>query len=202
MSISDASYLLSVDSTYILSPSNDEAGRVSTHMGFTAGGNLLKIMLQEVAKYMKAWESLSDVLDYAIDQEQAAADFYTKLSSQVAHESMREILQGFAEEELRHKKKLQSIKETGATKLINRQAVPDLKVADYVVDVEPTDDMGYQDALVVAMKMEKKAFQLYTDMAAVAEDGGIRQSLLALANEEAKHKLHFEIKYDDSIKEN
>jgi len=62
--------------------------------------------------------------------------------------------------------------------------------------------MGYEDALVVAMKMEKSAFQLYTDMAAVAEDDSIRESLLALANEEAKHKLHFEIKYDDSIKEN
>lgn len=160
------------------------------------------IMLQEVTKYMKAWESLDDVLDYAIDQEQAAADFYTKISSQVTHESMREVLEGFAAEELRHKKKLQEIKQAGATKLVHRTSVPDLKVSDYVVDVEPNDDMGYEDALVVAMKMEKKAFQLYTDMASVAEDDAIRQSLLALANEEAKHKLHFEIQYDESIKEN
>jgi len=151
---------------------------------------------------MKAWESLSDILDFAIDQEQAAADFYTKMSSQVSHETMREVLVGYAEEELRHKKKLQEIKGTGATKLVNRSIAPDLKVSDYVVDVEPTDDMGYVDALVVAMKMEKKAFQLYTDMASMAEDPAIRQSLLALANEEAKHKLHFEIEYDESIKEN
>jgi len=151
---------------------------------------------------MKAWESLDDVLDYAVDQEQAAANFYTQLSTSVKHESMREILQGFAEEELRHKKKLIAIKEQGATKLVARQTALDLKVADYLVDVEPSDDMSYEDALVVAMKMEKAAFQLYTDMAAVAEDDSIRQSLLALANEEAKHKLHFEIRYDDSIKEN
>jgi len=103
---------------------------------------------------------------------------------------------------LTNKKKLQQIKGTGATKLVNCSIAPDLKVSDYVVDVEPTDDMGYVDALVVAMKMEKKAFQLYTDMASLAEDSAIRQSLLALANEEAKHKLHFEIEYDDSIKEN
>ncbi len=151
---------------------------------------------------MKAWESLDDILDFAIDQEQAAADFYTKLSSSAKHSSMGEILEGFAEEELRHKKKLIAIKEQGATKLVSRQTAPDLKMADYIVDVEPSDDMSYEDALVVAMKMEKKAFQLYTDMAAMAEDDTIRQSLLALANEEAKHKLHFEIKYDDSIKEN
>lgn len=151
---------------------------------------------------MKAWESLGDVLDYAIDQEQAASDFYTMLSTNAKHESMREILEGFAEEELRHKKKLIAIKEQGATKLVARQTALDLKVADYLVDVEPSDDMSYVDALVIAMKMEKSAFQLYTDMAAIAEEDSIRQSLLALANEEAKHKLYFEIRYDDSIKEN
>ncbi len=151
---------------------------------------------------MNAWESLGDVLDFAINQEQAAADFYTKLSTHVTHESVRKELEGFAREELRHKAKLLAIKESGAAKLVNRQLVPDLKVADYVVDIDPTDEIGYQEALVVAMKMEKKAFQLYTNMAAVTEDDAIRQSLLALASEEARHKLHFEIKYDDSIKEN
>jgi rubrerythrin len=151
---------------------------------------------------MKVWESLDDILDFAIDQEQAAADFYTKLSSSSKSESMREILTGFAEEELRHKSKLQDIKKQGASKLVGRSKVQDLKVADYLVDVEPSEDMSYEDALVVAMKMEKKAFQLYNDMAAAADDDTIRTSLLALANEEAKHKLHFEIEYDDSIKEN
>ena len=93
---------------------------------------------------MKAWESLNDVLDYAIGQEQAAANFYTKLSSRVRHKSMREVLEGYAQEELRHKKKLLAIKEQGASKLINMQKkVTDLKVTDYVVDVKPTDDMGY-----------------------------------------------------------
>lgn len=151
---------------------------------------------------MKAWESLEDILDFAIDQEQAAADFYTQLSLKSKHEVMREILSGFAEEELRHKSKLLEIKSQGATKLVGRNRVPDLKVSDYIVAVEPSDDMSYTDALIVAMKLEKKAFQLYNDMAASAEDDSIRQSLLALANEEAKHKLHFEIEYDDSIKEN
>ena len=151
---------------------------------------------------MKEWESLDEVLDFAIDQEQVAADFYTKLASSVKNEDMRGVLQGFAQEELRHKSKLLAIKEQGASSLVNIRPVPDLKVADYLVDVDPTDNMGYEDALVVAMKMEKRAFQLYTDMAAEVEDDAIRHSLLALANEEAKHKLHFEIQYDDSLKEN
>ncbi len=151
---------------------------------------------------MKEWESLDEVLEFAIDQEQAAADFYTRLSESAKHASMREILEGFAREELRHKQKLMELKEQGAAKLVNHQSVPDLKMADYLVDVTPSGDMSYEDALVVAMKLEKKAFQLYNDMAALADDDGIRTSLLALASEEARHKLHFEIRYDDSIREN
>ncbi len=151
---------------------------------------------------MKTWETLDDILDFAIDQEQAAADFYTTLSSTMKHESMRELIKSFVEEEMRHKKKLIAIKERHPTTIVNIQTAPDLKIADYIVDVKPTDNMSYEDALVVAMKMEKRAFQLYTNMAVVAEDESIRQSLLTLANEEAKHKLHFEIEYDDQIKEN
>ncbi len=151
---------------------------------------------------MKEWESLDEILDFAIDQEQVAADFYAKLAARVKNDAMRDVLEGFVQEELRHKSKLIAIKERGAGSLVNIRTVPDLKVADYLVDVDPTDDMGYEDALVVAMKMEKRAYQLYTDMAAKTEDDSIRQSLLALANEEAKHKQHFEIQYDDSLKEN
>jgi len=77
--------------------------------------------------------------------------------------------------------------------------VQDLKVGDYLVEVEPQDDMEYQDALILAMKKEKAAFKLYVDLAASTENERLRQSFLALAQEEAKHKLRFEIEYDDMM---
>ena len=52
--------------------------------------------------------------------------------------------------------------------------------------------MNFQDALVVAMKKEKKAFKLYTDLANATEDQGLKNTFLALAQEEAKHKLRIE----------
>ena len=86
---------------------------------------------------MKEWESLDDVLDFAIDQEQAAADFYTKLSESARHASMRDVLQSFAAEELRHKQKLVAIKEQGATiLLIEQNAAESLKISHrgYVIE--------------------------------------------------------------------
>jgi len=63
----------------------------------------------------------------------------------------------------------------------------------------PKPNMEYQEALVLAMKKEKTAYRLYNDLALQTDDLQIRNSLLALAQEEAKHKLHFEKIYDEEI---
>ena len=62
--------------------------------------------------------------------------------------------------------------------------------------------MTYIDALIVAMKKEKAAFKLYIDLAAATQDEKIKIVFLELAQEEAKHKLRFEIEYDDSMTDN
>jgi rubrerythrin len=49
------------------------------------------------------------------------------------------------------------------------------------------------------MKKEKAAFKLYTDLAARAEDRQLVGLLRALAQEEAEHRLHSEVEYDDNI---
>ena len=74
---------------------------------------------------------------------------------------------------------------------------------DFLVDIKATGDMSYQDALILAMKKEKSAFKLYSDLAGIAPNSDLKNVFLALAQEEAKHKLRFEIEYDDNIlKEN
>ena len=77
--------------------------------------------------------------------------------------------------------------------------VQDLKIADYVVETEPKPDMDYRDALVLAMQKEKAAFKLYTALAAASEDEALKSLFLSLAQEEAKHKLRFELEYDDNV---
>ena len=50
-----------------------------------------------------------------------------------------------------------------------------------------------------AMKEEKAAFRLYSDLADRTDNAAAKEVLLMLAQEEAKHKLRFEIEYDDNI---
>jgi rubrerythrin len=67
------------------------------------------------------------------------------------------------------------------------------------VDEAPGPKTDYQGALILAMKREKAAFRLYSDLAARTEDAELKDLLLGLAQEEAKHKLRFEVEYDDKI---
>jgi rubrerythrin len=49
------------------------------------------------------------------------------------------------------------------------------------------------------MKKEKKAFRLYNDLASTCGDPKLEELFLSLAQEEAKHKLRFEVEYDDYV---
>ena len=144
--------------------------------------------------------SVDEILDFAIAAEVAANRFYLELAAKMETGAMRKALEEFAEEELKHKAILEGVKQGGA---FDSGDVADLKIADYVVDVEPRPDMDYQEALILAMKREKAAFRLYSEMAATTTNENTRKTFLALAQEEAKHKLHFETEYDKVIlKEN
>ena len=146
---------------------------------------------------MANFKSVDEVLDFAIKGEEEAFEFYTNLASKIDTPGMSKVFESFAAEEKGHKAKLLAVKE-GKHLQPSKEAIMDLKIGDYLVDVEVTNDMKYQDALIVAMKKEKAAFRLYSDLAAQV-DGDLQNTFLALAQEEAKHKLRFEVEYDDNI---
>lgn len=147
---------------------------------------------------MEQWKSVDEILDFAIGQELEANKFYTELAERMDRPWMSKIFNEFAREELGHKKKLEEIK-AGKRLVPSEQKVLDLKIGDYLVDVRPDAKMDYQQALVLAMKKEKKAFKMYIDLAAAVSEADLEATFLALAQEEAKHKLRFELEYDNNI---
>ncbi|MGD8501109.1 MAG: ferritin family protein, partial [Phycisphaerales bacterium] len=136
---------------------------------------------------MDKFDSVNDVLNYAIDKEIEANQFYTDLARNMQNPAMREVFETFAREELGHKAKLEAVKQ--GKEIQAAKDVTDLRIADYTVDVEPSPDMSYQDALILAMKKEKAAFRLYLDLANEVANESQKATFLSLAQEEAKHKL-------------
>ena len=147
-------------------------------------------------------DSVDAVLDFAIQKEQDAADFYLELGNKMDRPYMKDVFLGFAKEEMGHKSKLMGVK-SGKKLHASEKEVQDLKLAETLVEVELSGDMDYQDALIAAMNAEKAAYRLYTDLASATDNADLQGLFKSLAQEEAKHKLRFEVEYDDQIlKEN
>jgi len=147
---------------------------------------------------MKDFKNIDEILDFAIKNEQQAADFYDKLSGEAKEKSMRETFAHFAKEEKGHKARLTKIKNDGIYEA-EQKDILDMKISDYLVAVSTSEKMTYREALILAMKREKAAFKLYMKLSEIAPTEELTILFKNLANEEAKHKLSFELEYDDVI---
>ena len=148
---------------------------------------------------MGDFESIGEILEFAVAREVAANRFYKDLAEKVESPAMRELLAEFAKEELQHKEKLEleMMKEGIVVTTVGKLA--GLRGSDYIVDVESAADMGYKALLALAIKKEKLAVRLYVDLAALVDDAESREMLLSLAEEEAGHKARFEIEYEEFV---
>ena len=148
-------------------------------------------------------DSVEKVLDFAIQKEQDASEFYAEMAEKLDKQYMKDIFSQFSLEEQSHKAKLIEVK-AGNLELSEPQKILDLKIAEGLTDeVVDAKDVDFQQALIIAMKAEKASYKLYNDLADMTDDANIKNIFLGLAQEEAKHKLRFEIEYDDEVyKEN
>ncbi|NQU44048.1 ferritin family protein [bacterium] len=143
--------------------------------------------------------TVDEILDFAIREEEQAAAFYRELAARMDRSAMKKVFEDFAKEEDGHKSKLLAVKQGGSV-ISSKERVLDLKIAEYLLKVDPFhSEMDYQQALVVAMKKEKAAYLLYHNLSQATSDEALRDIFLSLANEEAKHKLRFEIEYDEHV---
>jgi len=141
-----------------------------------------------------------EALNFAIKREIEAARFYTQLAARMRKREMQEALLEMAEEEKSHRDRLIAVREQGSF-TSSDQTMQDLKVADFVVMPEITDDLDYAQALILAMKREASARELYLELARVAPDEALRQVFNRLAEEEGLHKRRFEAEYEDRVLE-
>jgi rubrerythrin len=147
---------------------------------------------------MNEFKTIDEILDFAINAEQEAVEFYSGLAINAKNLEMKEVFEDFAREEMKHKARLLDVKKTGIMES-SKEKVMDLKIAEFTVTVIATPDMPYQDALIVAMKKEKAAFKLYMALSNRAENSELKDLFLSLAMEESKHKLRFELEYDEFV---
>ena len=146
------------------------------------------------------FQSIQEILDFAISKEKEAAVFYTQAGKEESMSGAKEMLQEFAQEERKHQTLLEEFKEKGFASGISEYKfkwITDIKRSNYVVDMEYRKGMAYNELLMLAMKREEKALALYNEMLAKADTAEGKKLFKMLCQEEAKHKLALETMYDD-----
>jgi len=139
-----------------------------------------------------------EIIDFAIRKEQEAVDAYTAAGEMVKRSNVRQMFLDLARQEEAHKKRLEGV-EHGKVESAHIASVPDLKIADFTDNVDVTPGMDYQDVLIVAMKREERAHNLYASLASNTSDDGLKRLFEMLSQEEARHKLALEKEYDDHV---
>ena len=145
-------------------------------------------------------KSYNEILQFAIDKEVEAYNFYLALADRVEDQRIRMAFEELAKEELGHKDRLElEVMKTGKTIAVEEHPVRSER--SYIVSNDPSPlDMDYKDMLMLGMEKEEAAFRTYVNLVARAQDEKSQEVLLALAEEEVKHKLRFQTEYDILLK--
>jgi rubrerythrin len=147
------------------------------------------------------FEDLEAIVDFAIEKEREAAEFYDNISkNEEDFSGSKKMFAEFAIEEQKHEKILQEFKVKGIAKSLEDYKfkwITDIKRSDYLVDLEYEDDMPYNEILLLAMKREEKDLKLYNQFLEQDDTEEAKKLFKVLCQEEAKHKLALETIYDD-----
>jgi len=79
--------------------------------------------------------------------------------------------------------------------------VTDLKIGDYLTEEPPTDDMTFQDLLIIAAKKEQEAVEIYSTLERNADVEELKRLFQFLIQQEKAHKLKLESEYEKHVLE-
>ena len=142
--------------------------------------------------------SVDSVVNFAIEKEEKAMDFYQKCADRAKNQGIKKFFQEMVDEEKRHRDLLKGLNPS-ALGDIKLDKVEDLHISDYLIDVQFRDELTYQEALTLAMKKEEKAHAFYAAWKDKCMHEKTGKLFEMLAIEEMKHKRKIETVYDEEI---
>ena len=143
---------------------------------------------------MPEFETLDDILDFAIVQEKAAQKFYGKLSAEAEDPQMAMFYHILVQEERVHEEKLQTLRSVEAE--LPAPDLTDLKKSGYLKALPLHSGMSLKEVYQYALKKEKSAKMLYGVLAGNMPQKELADLFEKLADEEAEHAEFFRKEYE------
>lgn len=136
-------------------------------------------------------EEYKNIISEAINNEVEAYTFYQTVSQKVNDANLKKLFGELAGEEKGHREYLQKLLSRDITSL-GFSTTKDYKVGDSIPTPPLTPDLKPVDGLVVAIKKELAAMQMYTQLASASDDAEVKKLFTELATMERGHKTRLE----------
>lgn len=146
----------------------------------------------------RAFDSIADIVAFAIEREKEAAAGYGRMAGLAATPGLKEFLLSLQKEEEAHRELLEGLTDA-QLKERTPGFSPDLRIVDFMVEERLSGDMTLQDLLIFAAQKEKKAVELYIQLTRMAENSAQRGVFEFLAGQERAHKLKIEAEYEKIV---
>lgn len=138
----------------------------------------------------------NEVLELAISREIEARNFYLALAERLDDPALSKMLEDFADEEAEHRAKLEMELMKNGVVVDNSRQDRNFQTSDYVVSHEAQIKLDLKDLLEICIQKEDASFRYYADMLPHAEDKETKETLLAIIEDEIKHKYRFQTEYE------
>ncbi|RXQ91550.1 rubrerythrin [Ancylomarina salipaludis] len=146
---------------------------------------------------MEKYNSIDEVLNFAIEQEQNEVDFYNDLADKMRVPKVEELFRDIALEKQKHILKLEAIRISGNFDHNSYDQIKELRTEHYIANVDySNENPSYEEALLMAMEKEKATFMFYWDLAERVSSPDLQDLFYMLALHEAKQKVKMEIQFD------
>ena len=143
--------------------------------------------------------TIGEILEFAIEREGEAVEFYMAMADKVKNPAIQEFFEDLVTEELEHKSRLELevMKEGIVARTVG--VLPETSLEGTTVDLDQVrSQMDYREALDVAIRKERRSFRLYAKLAGLVTEEELGETLLSLAEEEAKHLVLLEEQYKNA----
>ncbi|OPY90766.1 MAG: putative trifunctional 2-polyprenylphenol hydroxylase/glutamate synthase subunit beta/ferritin domain-containing protein [Syntrophus sp. PtaU1.Bin208] len=134
------------------------------------------------------------IISQAIEKEIEAHGFYLSVSDKVADTSLKSLFKELAEDEQLHRRTLEGFLARGPEEFHFSES-KDYKIVDAVPTPALTVDLKPVEGLVIAIKKELEAMQMYTQLANSSTDEAQKSIFSELASMERRHKSKLEDLY-------
>ncbi|HOD18191.1 MAG TPA: ferritin family protein [Candidatus Cloacimonadota bacterium] len=145
-------------------------------------------------------QEFNEVLDFAVEREKEAVQFYHELQEQAHFAGQKDFLKELESMEQGHINVIENLRLKQPSEM-DIKTIPNLQFSEYLVSDVDDLDLTYPNLLIKAMKREEISFKLYGDLSRKFQDSELAKLFTKLANEEAGHKYKFEQLYDEWLRQ-